>query len=212
MTEADWLACTDPQKMLEFLQDKASGRKLRLFACACCRRVWPLLVDRQSREAVEVAELYAEGEASDENLASARDAALRTYLTSPPGTASYRAAAAAFYATRGPVRLAAGNAAGATAGLVPAFGGQEQADLLRCMLGRLFARGNIPEPWLSWNEGTIPKLARVIYDGGIFDLLPVLADALEKAGCQDQDILDHCRSGGEHVRGCWVIDLLLGKS
>jgi|SRR6516162_1380194 len=212
MSEQEWLDSTDPTPMLDFLRGKASGRKLRLFACACCRRVWPLLVERQSREAVEVAEQYADGTASDDNLASARAAALRTYLTSPPGTVAYRAAAAAFYATRGPVRLAAGNAAAATAGLVPAFGGQEQADLLRCLLGHLFARVNIPEPWLSWNDGTIPKLARVIYDGGTFDLLPVLADALEKAGCQDPDILGHCRSGGEHVRGCWVIDLLLGKS
>ena len=149
MSEQEWLDSTDPTPMLDFLRGKASGRKLRLFACACCRRVWPLLVERQSREAVEVAEQYADGTASDDNLASARAAALRTYLTSPPGTASYRAAAAAFYATRGPVRLAAGNAAAATAGLVPAFGGQEQADLLRCLLGHLFARAAVDHDQLA---------------------------------------------------------------
>jgi hypothetical protein len=55
------------------------------------------------------------------------------------------------------------------------------------------------------------KLSRAIYDDRAFDRLPVLADALEDAGCTDRTILAHCRSGGEHVRGCWVVDLLLGK-
>ena len=55
-------------------------------------------------------------------------------------------------------------------------------------------------------------MAQVIYDDRAFDRLPLLADAMEDAGCADQEILDHCRSNGEHVRGCWVVDLLLGKS
>jgi hypothetical protein len=66
--------------------------------------------------------------------------------------------------------------------------------------------------WLTWQNGTIPKLAQAIYQERAFDGLLVLADALEDAGCTYQDILNHCRSGGEHVRGCWVLDLLLGKS
>jgi hypothetical protein len=65
--------------------------------------------------------------------------------------------------------------------------------------------------WLAWNDGTVVKLAQGIYDDRAFDRLPVLADALEEAGCDDADILDHCRRPGEHVRGCWVVDLLLGK-
>jgi len=70
---------------------------------------------------------------------------------------------------------------------------------------------HIDPAWLAGNGGTVPKLARAIYDERAFDRLPVLADALEDAGCTDADILTHCRSGGEHVRGCWVVDLLLGK-
>ena len=54
-------------------------------------------------------------------------------------------------------------------------------------------------------------MSRRMYDARDFSDMPVLADALEEAGCNDADILGHCRSGGEHVRGCWVIDLLLGK-
>jgi hypothetical protein len=61
------------------------------------------------------------------------------------------------------------------------------------------------------NEGTVPQIAQAIYTDRAFDRLPVLADALEDAGCADASILDHCRQPGEHVRGCWVLDLLLGK-
>jgi hypothetical protein len=65
--------------------------------------------------------------------------------------------------------------------------------------------------WLSWDRGTAVNLAHAIYDERAFDRLPILADALEEAGCADQDILGHCRAQGEHVRGCWAVDLLLGK-
>jgi hypothetical protein len=65
--------------------------------------------------------------------------------------------------------------------------------------------------WRTHNGGTAIKLAKAIYEERTFDRLPILADALEDAGCDNTDILAHCRSGGEHVRGCWVVDLLLGK-
>ncbi len=65
--------------------------------------------------------------------------------------------------------------------------------------------------WLHWNGGTIPKLAQAIYDDRTFDHLPILADALEEAGCHDSAILTHCRQDGEHTRGCWVLNLILGK-
>jgi hypothetical protein len=64
---------------------------------------------------------------------------------------------------------------------------------------------------LRWNHGTLPAIARRIYEERAFHDLPILADALEDAGCTDAAILDHCRGPGPHVRGCWVVDLLLGK-
>ncbi len=71
----------------------------------------------------------------------------------------------------------------------------------------------LPDPsWLAWNDGAIRKIAQTIYDARAFDRLPLLADALEDAGCTDAAVLSHCREPGEHVRGCWVVDLLLGKS
>ncbi len=65
--------------------------------------------------------------------------------------------------------------------------------------------------WLAWNGGTVQKVAQSIYDERAFDRMPILADALEEAGCTNQDILGHCRQPREHVRGCWVVDLLLGE-
>jgi hypothetical protein len=65
--------------------------------------------------------------------------------------------------------------------------------------------------WLAWNDGTVVKLASDIYEERAFDRLPILADALEDAGCAHPDFLDHCRQPGEHARGCWPVDLVLVK-
>ncbi len=84
-------------------------------------------------------------------------------------------------------------------------------DLLRCIIGNPFRRVSLNHAWLQWNDGTVRKMAQAIYDDRAFDRLPILADALEEAGCNEPAILEHCRQPGEHVRGCWVVDLLLGK-
>ena len=83
---------------------------------------------------------------------------------------------------------------------------------MRDIFGNLFRPVQVHTSWLVWNDGAIPKMAQSIYDYRAFDRLPLLADALEDAGCDDADILSHCRTPGEHVRGCWVVDLVLGKS
>jgi hypothetical protein len=84
--------------------------------------------------------------------------------------------------------------------------------LFHDIIGNPFRPLVLHPAWLSWNNGTVPKLAQAIYDERSFDRLPLLADALEDAGCTDADILAHCRQPGKHVRGCWVVDLLIGKS
>jgi hypothetical protein len=87
-----------------------------------------------------------------------------------------------------------------------------QARLLRDVLGNPFRPVTIDPAWLRWHDGLLVSMARQMYDSRDFTDMPILADALEEAGCTAQEILSHCRSGGEHVRGCWVVDLLLGKS
>jgi hypothetical protein len=84
--------------------------------------------------------------------------------------------------------------------------------LLHDIIGNPF-RPSIADPaWFAWRDGTLVWIAQTIYDERCFTDLPILADALEEAGCTHAAILAHCREPGEHVRGCWVLDLLLGKT
>jgi hypothetical protein len=84
--------------------------------------------------------------------------------------------------------------------------------ILRCIFGNPFRPAPPVDPaWPAWNGGSVRKLAEGIYEERAFDRLPVLADALEDAGCSDPSLLGHLRGPGPHVRGCWVVDLLLGK-
>ena len=83
-----------------------------------------------------------------------------------------------------------------------------QADVLRCIFGNPFRRVTVKRAWLT---STAVSLAHAIYDDRAFDRLPILADALEDAGCDNADILNHCRQPGDHVRGCWALDLILAK-
>jgi hypothetical protein len=90
------------------------------------------------------------------------------------------------------------------------------ADLLQdCVCGPHVFQGLPPtlDPTiLHWQNGTVLQLAQAVYDQRRFQDLPILADALEEAGCEDADILNHCRQPGEHMRGCWVLDLVLGRA
>ncbi len=83
-----------------------------------------------------------------------------------------------------------------------------QAHIFRDIFGNPF-RPVAFDP--TWRSSTAVDLARAIYDDRAFDRLPILADALQDAGCEDAAILGHCRGDGPHVRGCWVVDLVLGK-
>src|SRR5262249_43605345 len=86
-----------------------------------------------------------------------------------------------------------------------------RADLIRDIIGNPFRPVAIDLSGLGWNGGTVLHLAQSIYLGRRFGDLPILADALEDAGCTDPDILGHCRGPGPHTRGCWPVDLVLGK-
>jgi hypothetical protein len=202
MTEAKWLGHSDPVALLRHVAPQASARKLRLFACAACRRVWAALRDEASRHAVEVAERHADGLASAAELAAAAQEALRVAERAgrhqTPGWNAARTAAAV---TEAPL-VAAERAAGAAA----------DADLLRDVFGNPFQGVLIDPTWLAWGGGAVRHLAQAIYEERRFRDLFVLADALEEAGCADAAVLDHCRQYWGHARGCWVLDALLGKT
>jgi hypothetical protein len=214
LTELEWHSSGDPAELLAGLPGKPGGRKLQLFACACCRHVGDLLTGPLSRTAIEAAEHFAEGSAGHDELAAAVEeaagAAYRSsfryavqhlaHANSPEG-----AARVAFWATHG-VAMLAGNMA--------AWGAERAAQcrFLRCVFGNPFRPAPVVDPaWLSWQGGLVATLAGSIYDLRCFVEMPLLALALEQAGCADEDLLAHLRDPGEHVKGCWCLDLLLGK-
>jgi hypothetical protein len=225
MTEAEWLACVDPSPMLDLLKRKASDRKLRLFTVASCRRVWQLLNDERGRQALETAEAYADGLATQNELIFA-------YVTTNQLIDAIRSQSRNIHKdTKAFAMLAVQRAV--SAGLC--FYGRDwehdaydpyrcardaveyvekgsvwlqKADALRCIFGNPF-RPVASDP--SWLTSDVLALAEGIYQERAFDRLPILADALQDAGCDNADVLTHCRQPGEHVRGCWVVDLLTGR-
>jgi hypothetical protein len=218
MTEAEWQTSNSPERMLTRAWAAATPRKKRLFVCGCCYRAWHLLPDPRCRTAVRVAERFADGEATEEALGTAHRAAraiIGRYTRGESYTDAERfsGTAASAYAASADVehgrwqwkdvantRLDAG--ANWHAELAAT------ADLIRCVFGNPF-RPVAVEP--EWRTSTAVALATGIYADRAFDRLPVLADALEDAGCTNADVLGHCRGPGPHARGCWVVDLILGK-
>jgi hypothetical protein len=205
MTEAEWLVTHDPSEMLRFATPRISGRKLHLFAVACCRLVEPLISNPAIAQLIGIVERHADGGATPDD----RDTAewlLSRFLgladLTHPGWMAYWAA-----------NLVAGPLA---PGLPVLLGGMETervgrhrvADLLREIAGNPFR----PLPFdAAWRTDSVAAIARTIYEGKSFAALPILGDALEDAGCDNADVLGHCRQPAEHCRGCWVLDAVLEK-
>jgi hypothetical protein len=274
VTEQEWLNDTDPLAMVEFLRgsptgedavtwwnsrwrwegaDKGLDRKFRLFACACCRRIWDRIPEPCNRDAVVAVEDFLEGRLPAEALEAAFAASSAVewkedgsgrrsepgywavkylgpgfYKMTPAASALLVASQVLFLADEAYGREAshefnccyyAGNGVFLRPFRwpepIPATVEAEravQAALLCCIFGNPFWSAPTLAPgWLRRNDGTVTRLAQGSYDDRAFHRLPVLADALEEVGCHDTNILTHCRHPGPHVRGCWVVDLLLGK-
>lgn len=203
MTEAEWLAGEDPLAMLVFLRYLSmSGRKYRLYACAVVREFWQHLDDERSRQAVETAERLADGEVTRKQLAEGE---ARTAARQASGGAMARKTLLRS------ARMAATD--------VTVFGQPPLADLLRCVFRHPSRPPLTADPaWLASNGGAVRAIAQGVYTERQLprgtldpDRLLVLSDALQEAGCDDEDILGHLRRPGPHIRGCWVVDLLLGK-
>jgi hypothetical protein len=237
MTEKEWQQATDPRPLMEYLRAKRSAsrtksgkRKLRLFACACLHGIWSLLRQPGSRQALYYAELYADGETTDNDLATAHRAAriARRKEAGEFGSSPYwQSAEAACHVCEkrfdngDHTSVAHASFSSATAwaidrvrsGLGLTHGEESQtrhavhADWLRDIFGNPFRPvAFAPE----WRTDTAIALARTMYESREFSAMPILADALQDAGCDNDDVLNHCRGAGPHVRGCWVCDLVLG--
>jgi hypothetical protein len=232
MTEQEWLEYTDPLPMLEFVKGKASDRKLRLFAVACCRRIW--YHDQQHEHGDGINSAIVTGESFADGLIGKK--ALRRAASLIGGVGAYSSMASRANVKGAILEEAAFNTAvGAVkhAGDFFAFiaihdwftldnrvifraARESESGTQSAILRDIFANPFHPKPTLDpailhWNDGTIPKMVGAIYQGRAFDQLPILADALEEAGCVDNKVLAHCRQPSIHVRGCWVVDLVLGK-
>jgi hypothetical protein len=215
VTEEQWLACANPNWMLGYIQAGASERKLRLYACADCRRLWHLLEPR-SRRLVEVAERFADGAASaaEREAAQAGAAAAARESAGPARAAALAAVWADLPDARESVRAIAGPA-GTASGEPRSVSRPARCGILRDIFGNPFRPVAINPACLTPQVVTLAQAAYEHRDlpSGHLDpaRLAVLADALEEAGCADADLLGHLRGPGPHLRGCWALDLLLGK-
>lgn len=230
MTEVEWLACEDPTKMLlsvkhrRTIQKRVKQRKQHLFAVACCRRLPPLLDDERSRHCIEVVERFADDRATTEELQAAEMEARENWLHNAADDTAFTclqlcaeevdglhvsttAISAAFRRQQTDADKPFDPLGGRRSGACPSEE-RAQCELIRDIFGNSFRTIPIEPKWLS---EIVSSLASGIYADRAFDRLPILADALEEAGCSDIDILGHLRSPGLHVRGCWVLDLLLQK-
>lgn len=218
MTEQEWLACQNPQQMLDWIATGhvvATDRQLRLFACACCRQIWHLLTDQRSRNAVEVVELIVDGLAYMEELLAATYPASAAVVSAATTAGTPMASVAAWNVLSASAwRTAVDASAKARIAIAKGTAWSVQSDLLRDIVGNPFHPTSVVAR--EWITPTVLMLARAAYeerqDNGTLEpeRLLVLADALEEAGCEGE-LLAHLRSPGPHVRGCWAVDLILGK-
>jgi hypothetical protein len=227
MTETEWLHGSAPRAMLEFLQGRTSRRKLLLFAVACCRRVWPRIAESLLRRGVEVAEALVDGV----DTSAERESLLREIDASGMPNSMGRAEVVAydllwdsgsqFDAVTIALRAMVNCALAPVEKIIPSPGEKQQDEVngelhvhagnLHEIFGNPFRPITVDPVWHAWNDGTVASLARTIYDERAYDRMPILADALEDAGCTEVALLEHLRSPGPHLRGCWALDLLLGK-
>jgi hypothetical protein len=230
MTEGEWTASANLQKMLEcvrarkatlarrllnivgVLHQQVSKRQISLVACACVRRL--PYIDPESSNAIWQCEQHADGLINKEEMAI-----LHRNLSEASGVwRPVRALVRCLFSAEGEVGFLR------VIELTNLFMGRIhqqwyskpltvarseesicQAQLLRDIFGNPFCPVTLNPSWLT---GTVINLARSTYEDRAFDRMPIMADALEDAGCTDEAILAHCRGPSLHVRGCWVIDLI----
>ena len=262
MTEAEWLGAANATELWDVVRDQTGfhrntldyqgdsdgyhQRLLYLLGVAFCRRLEHLFSDPCCERVMQVAEAFAEGSATIDDLLDAHDDLDIGFRCTQASDRLPAANCATLEAVFGlspddykviravdHVSDAAGYLRAVAAGILPANAthkegksvwkhaaflagkaAEEQVlcDLIRDVMGNPFHPARIDASWLAWNDSTARRIAHGIYEDRAFDRLLILHDALLDAGYDDEAVLSHCRSEGPHVRGCWAIDLIIGKS
>lgn len=223
MTETVWLTSRDPDDLLDYHRMKGEKRRLRLLAGACVRRmhtVLPAFADPAFERLIEVVEGFADGTRDRTEFVAARKPFRQAVRALGPKLREPEASAASVFDCLTQDAMEGMTAAIANALFVirkaspdgRAIGKVEraaQADLIRDIFGNPF-RPVAFAP--GWRTDTVVSLARGMFESREFAAMPILADALQDAGCENPDVLTHCRDpNGVHVRGCWVVDGVLGR-
>ncbi|WP_238602807.1 hypothetical protein [Fimbriiglobus ruber] len=212
MTEEEWLAGTDPMPMLEYFRFRGRDRQERLLGCAACRKVWNLITDIRCRRAVESSERYADGDISYSDLDKCSGKAQEAFEEASWGDSEMNGVVAYAMSCASSPDLSIDLLSDilqevATVSVIgSAAERQAQSSLIRDIFP--FRPITLSPSYLT---PTVLSLAKGIYEDRAFDRMPILADALQDSGCDSEDILNHCRGTGPHVRGCFVVDLILGK-
>jgi hypothetical protein len=212
--EAKWLKLANPDEIFRRINHVVTPRERHLFACACCRHMLSLLPRLRLSQQLALAESCVEGEVErsvvrEQGRAARCDSvgvdvvsdwakeAIRSLCDGQLYEPCHHAARALRDQARGRDWSAAM---------------KQQVTILCDLLGHLLHPTVRFDPaWLRWNDGTVGKMADAIYRDNTFGDVPILADALEEAGCENPVILHHCRAKMRHYRGCWVVDALLDK-
>ncbi len=220
MKEKTWLKADwdDLYARICFAASKVSARKLRLLAASNCRLIWDLIPRRDCKKAVEVAEAFADGEATKKAMTEMR-AELRQIPVQRFAYWQTRAFGACFDVVHDKIAsrvfgIFVDVAGAALMRKLPEWDYDEMQEIqlsrLLDVVGPLPFRKTKLQP--NWLTDTVTILARTMYDSRDFGAMPILADALQDAGCDNDEILIHCRDPKQHhCRGCWVVDLILGK-
>ncbi|QEL19957.1 hypothetical protein [Limnoglobus roseus] len=229
MTEAEWLAETEPTPMLEFLRGRASDRQSRHIMVHFAHQSLAWYHDEATRAVIAILDRYADGDIAGEGLHDAllpfaalcRVLAYKGYPWSVQNAVRLLPAhieSAALWLIRPfiPEGITVSSLSDLNDLVLPPIDGRiisyfrwVVCETLRDVVGAPIFRPITFSP--AWLTHTAVGLAQAMYATREFGAMPTLADALQNAGCEDADILAHCRGDGPHVRGCWVIDGVLGK-
>ena len=232
MDENEWKESVNPQAMYAHVRGLLDQRKQRLFACACVRSVWHNLRDDPSRALVELAEEFADGrttidrlDGAAKNLFAVTSKLTFSAILTEPALAAMTAARSVAFRTASVwievgIKYSLLSAAPCLPGKDLALANQDPeakatharrvADLFRDIVGNPFRPVSLHPDWLAWDDGIVRRLAETMYEGRRYQELPILADALEEAGCDVPEVLEHLRGRGVHARGCWALDLARG--